>query len=215
MPVSNAKNPYFSDKFGRITWALVAEAANVIKVTGTLKTPGVVGIGERVALRVWLTQSATTKAIAPVAPSGTVVIAAKGSVIAIITAKLVFDIITDASGEFDFNITDATAGNWYMAALLPSGEVVVSDVIDFAQPVVASLSPTGGTTAGGTALTITGTGFESGATVDIGGAAATSVVVVSATSITCVTPARSAGARAVTVTTPNGVSNTDVTFLYA
>jgi histidinol dehydrogenase len=51
--------------------------------------------------------------------------------------------------------------------------------------------------------------------VDIGGAAATGVVVVSATSITCVTPARTAGAKNITVTTPHGVSNTDIQFTYS
>lgn len=70
-------------------------------------------------------------------------------------------------------------------------------------PTVTSLNITTGPTAGGTAVTITGTNFVSGATVDLGGNAATSVVVVGATSITCVTPAHAAGAVAVTVTNPD------------
>ena len=41
-----------------------------------------------------------------------------------------------------------------------------------------------------TAVTITGTNFASGATVTFGGSAATSVVVVSSTTITATTPAR-------------------------
>ena len=67
-------------------------------------------------------------------------------------------------------------------------------------PVVSSLSPTSGILAGGTAITITGTGFLSGATVDIGGSACTSVSVSSATSITCTTPSHAAGAVTVSVT---------------
>jgi large repetitive protein len=70
-------------------------------------------------------------------------------------------------------------------------------------PVVSAVSPSSGTTAGGTAVTITGENFETGAEVFIGPAAATSVVVVSATSITCVTPAGTAGARDVTVRNPD------------
>src|ERR1700733_3232139 len=37
-------------------------------------------------------------------------------------------------------------------------------------PTITSISPSSGTTAGGTAITITGTGFASGATVTVGGA---------------------------------------------
>ena len=67
-------------------------------------------------------------------------------------------------------------------------------------PTVTAVSPNSGSTAGGTAVTITGTNFATGATVTVGGAAATSVVVVSGTQITATTPAGSAGAVTVTVT---------------
>ena len=67
-------------------------------------------------------------------------------------------------------------------------------------PTVSSVSPNSGSTAGGTAVTITGTNFASGATVTFGAAAATNVVVVSSTSITATTPAGTAGAVTVTVT---------------
>jgi hypothetical protein len=56
-----------------------------------------------------------------------------------------------------------------------------------------------GSTAGGTPVTITGTGFSAPATVRIRGVAATSVVVVNATTITAVTPAGTAGVADVTV----------------
>jgi IPT/TIG domain len=72
-------------------------------------------------------------------------------------------------------------------------------------PTVTAVSPTSGTVGGGTPITITGTNFVSGATVTLGGTAATSVVVVSATSITAVTPAHGVGAVTVTVSV-GGVS---------
>jgi len=68
------------------------------------------------------------------------------------------------------------------------------------KPTVSSVSPNNGPTAGGTAVTITGTNFAAGATVTFGTAAATNVVVVNATTITATTPAGSAGASTVTVT---------------
>jgi len=69
-------------------------------------------------------------------------------------------------------------------------------------PTVTSVSPNSGSTAGGTAVTITGTNFAAGATVAFGGTAATNVVVVNSTTITATTPAGSAGAVTVTVTNP-------------
>ena len=73
-------------------------------------------------------------------------------------------------------------------------------------PTVTSVSPNSGTTAGGTAVTITGANFATGATVMFGSAAATSVVVVSGTQITATTPAGTAGAALVTVSNPGGQS---------
>ena len=60
--------------------------------------------------------------------------------------------------------------------------------------------------AGGETITLTGTNFQSGANVTIGGTAATSVTVVSSTSITFVTPAKTAGDYDVVVTNANGLS---------
>ena len=75
-------------------------------------------------------------------------------------------------------------------------------------PTVTAISPTSGTANGGTAVTITGTNFVSGASVSLGGTAATKVNVVSSTSITATTPAHSAGAVNVVVTNSNGESGT-------
>lgn len=67
-------------------------------------------------------------------------------------------------------------------------------------PTVTSIAPTSGPITGGTAVTITGTNFVAGATVSVGGAAATGVTVVSATSITATTPIGAEGAADVVVT---------------
>jgi hypothetical protein len=69
-----------------------------------------------------------------------------------------------------------------------------------AAPTITSISPVGGDTAGGTPITITGSGFLAGATVDLGGSACGTVVVVNATTITCTTTAHIAGAVLATVT---------------
>ena len=75
-------------------------------------------------------------------------------------------------------------------------------------PTVTSISPTSGTTAGGTAVSITGTGFLAGATVKLGGTSATGVTVVNSTTITATTPAHAAGAVNVVVTNTDAQSGT-------
>ena len=72
--------------------------------------------------------------------------------------------------------------------------------IAISTPTITTVVPTSGSSAGGTAITITGTGFVVGAAVSVGGAVCTGVTVVSATSITCTTPAGTVGARDVVVT---------------
>ena len=81
-------------------------------------------------------------------------------------------------------------------------------------PTVSSISPRVGGVVGGTAVTITGTDFTGATGVTIGGVAATSLLVVSATSITCVTPAGSAGVGSVVVTNGSGSNGANSLFVY-
>jgi hypothetical protein len=69
------------------------------------------------------------------------------------------------------------------------------------------VSPSSGPTAGGTTVTITGTGFTvTGTTVLFGAVDATSFIVDSPTQITAVSPAQAAMLHNIFVTTPYGAS---------
>jgi hypothetical protein len=89
----------------------------------------------------------------------------------------------------------------------------VGVILSFSLPKIAAPTSAAGpyasaqeiSTLGGDAVTITGTGFGSFVTgVTIGGVAATSVVVVNATTITCVSPAHATGQVNVVVQGPEG-----------
>ncbi|MFZ0860943.1 MAG: IPT/TIG domain-containing protein [Candidatus Sulfotelmatobacter sp.] len=97
-------------------------------------------------------------------------------------------------------------GKVYLATF--SNQLLVYGLVPPAALSLTSVSPTSGGTAGGTKVTIAGSGFQSGARVAFGGNAATNVKVVSTTSITATTPAHAAGTVSVTVTNPNGQSAT-------
>ncbi len=82
-------------------------------------------------------------------------------------------------------------------------------------PHLTSVSPPSGTASGGTSVTLTGTGFSSGGSpangVTFGGSSATSVVVLSDTTITCTTPAHASGAVNIVVTNPNSAGTSTLT----
>jgi hypothetical protein len=87
------------------------------------------------------------------------------------------------------------------------GFIYNASVPPVSAPSITGLAPSAGPTAGGTTITITGTDIRSGATVLIGGVPG-SVSVSTASSATVVTPPHSAGAVNVTLTNPDGGTDT-------
>ncbi len=76
----------------------------------------------------------------------------------------------------------------------------------YATPTVTGVSPSVGSTSGGTSVTLTGTNFTGATAVYFGTAAASAFTVVSPTSMTATAPAGVAGTVDITVTTPGGTS---------
>ena len=104
-------------------------------------------------------------------------------------------------------------------ALIVTTPVGVSAISNFeyydnTSPTITTVTPNSGTTLGGTAITIIGNNLLNTSNVIIGGVAATSVVVVSATQITAITPSGSVGVKPVAVTTPNGSVTKSSAFTY-
>jgi hypothetical protein len=79
---------------------------------------------------------------------------------------------------------------------------------------VSSITPTSGTTLGGTPITITGASFSADAVVTVGGIAATGVTVSGSTTLTAVTAQHAAGAADVVVTSGGKTGRLTGGFLY-
>jgi hypothetical protein len=79
---------------------------------------------------------------------------------------------------------------------------------------VSSITPTSGTTLGGTRVTITGSDFSAGATVTVGGVAATDVTVSGSGMLTAVTAQHAAGTADVVVTSGGKTGRLSVGFTY-
>ena len=100
-----------------------------------------------------------------------------------------------AAGTVD--VTVSTPGG---TSARSSGDAYMYD----APPTVTSVVPNAGATAGGNTVTITGTQFVSGATVNFGTTVSSSATFLSATRLKAVAPAHASGVVDVTVTTPGG-----------
>jgi len=97
-----------------------------------------------------------------------------------------------------------TLNRFFACALL----LVASPLMLAGSVTITQISPTSGSTGGGTAVTVTGTGFVSGAKLTFGGVSATNVTVVNSTTITATAPAHAAGTVTVIVTNPDNSSAT-------
>jgi hypothetical protein len=83
----------------------------------------------------------------------------------------------------------------------------LKDAYFYGTPQITGVTPSSGSSAGGTTVTITGTGFSPDSTVTFGLQPATSVTVHSSTQISAVSPAANLGVIPVRVTSPAGISD--------
>ena len=106
--------------------------------------------------------------------------------------------------------TSSSAGPVDVTVATPGGTSATSSADQYTYapvPSVTSVSPSAlSSAAGGTAVTITGTGFAGATAVAFGGTAAESFQVISPTEITAIAPPLPTGTVDVTVTTPGGTS---------
>ena len=121
-------------------------------------------------------------------------------------SDIAMDKIVSATGSNSVTGNLAYAYYWVqqMATFRASGQGGTTNPA----PTVTGVLPASGTTAGGTAVTVSGTGFLAGATVALGGTAASNVTVVNSTTITATTAAHAAGAVNVVVTNTDSQSGT-------
>jgi uncharacterized protein (TIGR02145 family) len=111
---------------------------------------------------------------------------------------------TDPAGQtttFDVKITipaNVNIGNYTL-------DIVYDEL---GAPSITGVSPTSGTLAGGTPITITGAGFAGATAVKVGGTNCASFSVVSDTTINCATPTHAIGTVAISVTNPDGIIGT-------
>jgi hypothetical protein len=112
---------------------------------------------------------------------------------------------TSSAPGTDFPAALAMPGTWHW---YPGGTTLLVRKDQWgglaATPGIDSIQPTTGPQAGGTGVTIRGSGFIGSTGVTFGGTAATGFLVNADATITCVSPAHAAGAVPVVVLNPRG-----------
>jgi plastocyanin len=111
------------------------------------------------------------------------------------------------AGTFAFVCTQPSCGDGHSNMF---GTMIVNAVTLS----VADVSPTAGTIAGGTEITITGAGFDNSTTVTVGGVTATNVTVVNSATITATTPAHASGSVDVVVKVGSTTATKSSSFLF-
>jgi IPT/TIG domain/Autotransporter beta-domain len=108
------------------------------------------------------------------------------------------------------------AGAVSVVVTTPGGTVTGTNLFTYVTPLpaVSAISPSSGTTAGGTPVTITGANFTGATAVTIGGVPATGVTVNGSGTISATTPAHPPGPASVVVTTPGGTGTATGNYTY-
>jgi hypothetical protein len=107
------------------------------------------------------------------------------------------------------------AGAVDVAVTAPGGTISVAGAYTYMDaPTITGLSPTSGPIAGGTTVSITGTNFTGTTSITFGGTAATSMMVVSATEVSCIVPPLTGGVVDVALVTPGGIAVIADAFTY-
>jgi len=193
-PIGSATNQTFS-----------ATAAGSYTVTVTASGCSSVSAATAVSVNPKPNATITAAAIAAAGSAGNVASVANAGAGATYAWSITGGTITAGTGTNSIAYTAGGVGTLTLNVTVTTGsgcsDAKSANVNVIVPPVtVTSVSPAGGSIAGGSAVTINGTGFLSGASVTFGGAAATNIVVVSSIKITAKTPAHALGAVNVTAT---------------
>ena len=117
----------------RPTFTVGAENTNVVAVgvqfrderDGNL-------ISERVSVTAFLSTDAEGEVLAPTAPSGGVAVAGGVGLAVPLVTNRVWQLVSDASGQIDLEVTETGAATWYLVVVNPDGTLSVSGVLTFA-----------------------------------------------------------------------------------
>lgn len=115
----------------KATFTVGAEAGNAITVAVQLADMNGNALANRGAVLLYLSDDANGDSIAGTAPDGGVAAGTDGLLIPLVAGKC-FLATSESDGDIDVVVTESGVDTWYLVAVLPHGELVVSGAITFA-----------------------------------------------------------------------------------
>jgi hypothetical protein len=210
-----ASTTFTVDSATQITATAPAHAAGVVDVTVTAAGgTSTTGAGDQYTYVAAPTVTSVTPSSGTTAGGTSVVIAGTnftGATAVSFGATAATTFTVDNAGQITATSPAHAAGTVDVRVTTTGGQSATgaSDQYTYvAGPTVTSVTPSSGTTAGGTSVVIAGTNFTGATAVSFGGTAATTFTVDNAGQITATSPAHAAGTVDVTVTTTGGTSAT-------
>jgi hypothetical protein len=119
------------EKMGTPAFVIGAQGGDVINVGIQLKDSAGADLAVRGAVRAYLSDDANGDSIAATAPDGGVAIGTDGVAIPLVAGKA-FELVSEADGDIDLNITESSADTWFLILVMPDGRLVASGAITFA-----------------------------------------------------------------------------------
>jgi len=198
-----------------------AHAATTTPVSVSVTTAGGTGTGGSYSYMAAPTVTSLDKSSGPIAGLQTVVITGtnfdttdNGNTVTFGGAAAT-NIIETSDTSMTVTTAAHAAGAVDVVLTTPGGTVTKAKFYTYiGTPTIVSIAPDEGDVGGGTNITITGTNFTGATGAEINNVAVTNFVVVSATKITCTTPAGTAGAQAVDILAPDRNADAAGTYTY-
>lgn len=125
--IPNKRNPYYSNVTGGAGVTLTAEASNARTAQIQLRGPQGEDLAVRGAVVAYLSDDANGDTLAAAAPSGGVAAGTDGLVIPLVAGK-VFQLVSEADGDIDLVITEATAKTFHLIIVTPDGGLTATPV---------------------------------------------------------------------------------------
>ena len=127
----SAINEVLGDLFiGNATFTIGTEASNIIRVSVQLKNRFGSNLTSSAGVKIYLSDLSTGLNLTSTAPSGGWATGTQGVLIPIVSGK-VGTAISNGTGLFDIDITEAAAKTFYLVVILPLGNLKISSAITF------------------------------------------------------------------------------------
>jgi hypothetical protein len=117
--------------YNAVTYTIGAEAGDAINVAGQFQDWKKRDLAVASSVSFYLADDVDGLTPSVVAPSGGIAIGTNGALIEDV-ADLSGEIILEADGTFDIDITEAGVATWYLVLVAPDGTLRVSSAITFA-----------------------------------------------------------------------------------